>query len=60
MLGLMKYVLRGKDNADITMTAFRKQITHKSTRIRVVQHVANMNRHGLSPGVLKYTRTPSR
>ena len=38
MLELMKYVLRDKDEADITMmTAFRKQIAHKSAEIGVVQ-----------------------
>jgi len=40
MLGLMKYVLRDNDDADITMmTAFRKQIAHKSAGIGVVQQV---------------------
>ena len=40
MLRLIKYVLRFEDDADVTMmTAFRKQITRKSTRIRVVQQV---------------------
>jgi hypothetical protein len=40
MLGLMEYVLRDKDDADITMmTAFRKQIAHKSAGIGVVQQV---------------------
>jgi hypothetical protein len=38
MLGLMEYVLRDKDDAYITMmTAIRKQITHKSAGIGVVQ-----------------------
>jgi hypothetical protein len=38
MLGLMKYVLCDKDDTDIAMmTAFRKQIAHTSTGIRVVQ-----------------------
>ena len=38
MLGLMEYVLRDKDDADITMmTASRKQITHRSAVIGVVQ-----------------------
>ena len=37
MLGLMEYVLCD-DNTDIAMTtAFRKQIAHTSTGIRVVQ-----------------------
>jgi hypothetical protein len=32
MLGLMKNVLRDKDDADITMmSAFLKQLAHKST-----------------------------
>ena len=36
----MEYVQRDKDKADITMmTAFRKQIAHKSTGIGVVQQV---------------------
>ena len=39
MLGLMEYVLRDKDDADIMMTAFCKQIAHKSTWIGVVQQV---------------------
>jgi len=40
MLGLMKYVLCDKDYIDITMmTAFRKQIAHTTTGIRVVQQV---------------------
>ena len=40
MLGLMECVLRDKDDAYITMmTAFRKQITHKSAGISVVQQV---------------------
>ena len=40
MLGLMEYVLRDKDDADVTMMiAFRKQITHKSAGICVVQQV---------------------
>ena len=40
MVVLMDYVLRDKDEADITMmTAFRKQIAHKSTGIGVVQQV---------------------
>jgi len=40
MLGLMEYILRDKDDADITMmTAFRKQIAHKSTLIGVVQQI---------------------
>jgi hypothetical protein len=40
MLGLMKYVLRYKDDTDITMmTAFRKQIAHKYTEIGVVKQV---------------------
>ena len=40
MLGLMEYVPRDKDDAVITMiTAFRKQIAHKSSGIGVVQHI---------------------
>jgi len=40
MLGLMVYVLRDMDEADITMmTAFLKQIANKSTGIGVVQQV---------------------
>ena len=36
----MKYVLCDKDYIDITtMTAFRKQIAHTTTGIRVVQQV---------------------
>jgi len=36
----MKYVLRDKDDADITMiTASRKQIAHKSAGIGVVQQI---------------------
>ena len=38
MLGLMEYVLRDKDDADVTMMiAFRKQMTHKSSGIGVVK-----------------------
>ena len=40
MLGLMKYVLRDKNDDDITMmTAFRIQIAHKSIGKFVVQQV---------------------
>jgi len=40
LLGLMEYVLCDKDDTDITiMTAFRKQITHACTGIRVIQQV---------------------
>ena len=40
MLLLMEYVLCDNDDADIAvMTAFRKQIEHKPTGIRVVQYV---------------------
>ena len=40
MLGLMEYVERDKDDTDIwMMTAFRKQIGHKSAGIVVVQQV---------------------
>ena len=39
MLGLMEYVLCAKDDADNTMTAFRKQIKHWAAGISVVQHV---------------------
>jgi len=40
MLGLMKCVLRDKDDLDITMmTAFRKQIAQKAAGIGVVQQV---------------------
>jgi hypothetical protein len=40
MLGLMKYVMRDKDDADIAITnAFRKQIAHTSKRLCVVQQV---------------------
>ena len=40
MLGLMEYVLREKDEADITMmSGFRKQIAHKSTGIGVFQQI---------------------
>ena len=36
----MEYILRDKDDADITMmAAFRKQIAHKSAGIGVVQQV---------------------
>ena len=38
MLGLMKFVLRYKDYADITMmSTFRKQNAHKKAGIVVVQ-----------------------
>ena len=37
---MMEYVLRDKDDADITMiTASRKQIAHKSAGIGVVQQI---------------------
>ena len=40
MLGMMEYVLRDTDDAYIAkMTAFRKQIAHKSTGIGVVQQI---------------------
>ena len=40
MLGVMKYVLCDKVDADITtMTAFRKQIAHMSIEIGDVQQV---------------------
>jgi hypothetical protein len=40
MLGLMKYPLCDKDDTDIPMkTAFRKQIEHVSTGMRVIQQV---------------------
>ena len=39
MLELMKYVLCYKDDADITMTAFPKQIAHMSAGIGVVPQV---------------------
>jgi len=40
MLGLMEYVMRYKDDTDITMmTAFRKKIEPKSAGIGVVQQV---------------------
>ena len=35
----MKYVLRDKDDADITMTSFHKQVAYKSAGIDVVQQV---------------------
>ena len=40
MLGLMEYILRDKDEANIAvMTAFLKQIAHKPNGIDVVQQV---------------------
>ena len=53
MLELMKYVLRDKDEADITMTAFRKQIAHKSTRIGVVQKFILYEWTRLNPRLFK-------
>jgi len=60
MLGLMEYVLRDKYYADITMmTAFRKQITHKSLEYASISRSSNMNRHGPPRVFLKPTGTLS-
>jgi hypothetical protein len=55
MLGLVEYVLRDKDDANIKMTtAFRIQMAHKSAGIGVVQQVVQYEYTGLSPHVFKF------
>ena len=57
MLGLLKYVLRYKDDADITMVAaFGKQIAHKSAGIGFVQQVIQYEYTRLNLWVFKIHR----
>ena len=57
MLGLMKNVLCHKDDTDIAMmTAFRKQIAHMSTGIRVTQQVIQYKFACLASRVFKINR----
>ena len=54
MLGLMKYILCDKDEADILMmTVFRKQIAHTSNGLCVVPQVIQYELTRLIPLVFK-------
>ena len=54
MLGLMKYVLCDKDDADVMMmTDFRKRIAHKATGIGAVEKVIEYEETQLTPGDFK-------